>query len=583
MADYTYYAKITVQNSKVAETDAGFAVPINGTYDGTGGEPDLRTVGNGGHIQNTDATGGASGAYTVPADLTFRTTADLTVAGASLDFEIEKYDAATGEIVAWVQSGVIVDTDVDIYMVYGNADVTTSQENVAGTWDADFKAVWHLAEASATTNVEDSKATYDGTKKAASEPIQSAGKIGYGQDFDGNDYVWLVADAFTGSDFASGLTFEAWVNVDTLGGSNQNIIDLEGRVVLNIALTSDLINMGIYDGAWQYAISNAAISTGTWYHLVGTWNATTILLYIDGVLQTITDTATGTTLDAVSRTSGIGAYATGPSSFVYGLIDEARISNTARSADYVTTAYNSQSSPSTFYSMGAEQSLSFTADAVLKGTQVGSFTADAYLQTLSITADAVLKETQSDSFTADAYLSEIFTADAVLKETQSSSFTADSVLKETQFSSFTADGILLETTTDTFTADAVLLETQTGSFTADACLTSDAVSSRQYLFTKAGPVNIPVFPFQPISVSVTTNHTADYREIIFCNATSGSLTVTLPEAADNLDKVYTIKHTSGSHSVYVASADTIDGETTQPLIQYNALKVVSDSSAWWII
>lgn len=51
---YSYYASITIDETKVDETDAAnltnFPVLISGTYDGTGGEPDLRTVANGGNV-----------------------------------------------------------------------------------------------------------------------------------------------------------------------------------------------------------------------------------------------------------------------------------------------------------------------------------------------------------------------------------------------------------------------------------------------------------------------------------------------------------------------------------------------------
>ena len=37
-----------------------------------------------------------------------------------------------------------------------------------------------------------------------------------------------------------------------------------------------------------------------------------------------------------------------------GIIDECRISNSVRSADWIATEYNNQNSPSTFYSYGGE-------------------------------------------------------------------------------------------------------------------------------------------------------------------------------------------------------------------------------------
>lgn len=245
---------------------------------------------------------------------------------------------------------------------------------------------------------------------------------------------------------------------------------------------------------------------------------------------------------------------------------------------------------------------SIVADAILQKIQSGSLTADAYLATIySLYADAILKGTQSDSLAVDAYLtrtvsdtltadaclirtvSDTLIADATLKGTRSASVIADAILKKTQSSIFTVDSLLIQTVSDTLTADAVLKETQPDSFTAGAYLVGQAVSPKQHLFTKAGPIYLPVFPLQPVTVLVTTNHTADYRSVILCDASSGSLVVTLPDATDNLNKTYTIKHTSGSHAVVIQGTDTIDGAASQTLDEYDVLRIISDNTEWWII
>ena len=101
---YSHYASVTIQNGKVADDHANFTIPVYGTFDGTGGEADLRTTANGGNIQNTDAAGGANGATTVPADFVF---SPNTNGSSPYNFEIEKYNATTGEIVAWVEIATI--------------------------------------------------------------------------------------------------------------------------------------------------------------------------------------------------------------------------------------------------------------------------------------------------------------------------------------------------------------------------------------------------------------------------------------------------------------------------------------------
>ena len=56
-----------------------------------------------------------------------------------------------------------------------------------------------------------------------------------------------------------------------------------------------------------------------------------------------------------TRTAKIGIW-DDVSSFPFnGLIDEVRLSSTARSSDWILTSYNNQSSPSSFYNVGAEE------------------------------------------------------------------------------------------------------------------------------------------------------------------------------------------------------------------------------------
>jgi len=87
-----------------------------------------------------------------------------------------------------------------------------------------------------------------------------------------------------------------------------------------------------------YFFSDSAISTGSWYHIVGTYDGTTLKLYINGVLQTNTATA------SLSWTSDTVMHIGLDRALVYdyaGLIDEIAIFNYALSADEVTYQFNS--------------------------------------------------------------------------------------------------------------------------------------------------------------------------------------------------------------------------------------------------
>src|SRR3989344_5710035 len=136
---YTFRSTLTVDNTKVAGTAnlTSFPMLFTGTFDGTGGEPDLRTTANGGNV--TDAQGD---------DIIFTSDA----AGSTvLDFERETYTATTGAVNFWVEVPTLdFDDDTLIYMFYGNSSVTTSQEDITGTWDANYAGVWHLNEGDST-------------------------------------------------------------------------------------------------------------------------------------------------------------------------------------------------------------------------------------------------------------------------------------------------------------------------------------------------------------------------------------------------------------------------------------------------
>ena len=76
-------------------------------------------------------------------------------------------------------------------------------------------------------------------------------------------------------------------------------------------------------------------------------------------------------------------------------------------------------------------------------------------------------------------------------------------------------------------------------------------------------------------------------EIILANATSASITITLPKAVGLTGQTYTIKRiNSGGNDVTVGttSSQTIDGITTYALsAQYKYVKVASDGAHWIII
>ena len=140
---FAYHKTITVQAGKVSTGPlANFPMLVSIT------DPNLETVANGGHVASYNT------ATNDPWDLVFFGLDDTTcggVAGSSpckLSHEIELYNQATGQLIAWVLVPSITSTapNTVIYMYYGNPCMTASTQNPSGVW-ANYSGVWHSKEA----------------------------------------------------------------------------------------------------------------------------------------------------------------------------------------------------------------------------------------------------------------------------------------------------------------------------------------------------------------------------------------------------------------------------------------------------
>jgi biopolymer transport protein ExbB len=103
-------------------------------------DPTLASTANGGHVANANGY-----------DIVF--TSDATCS-KNLNFEIESWNATSGQLVAWVQLPVLSHvSDTNFFVCYGNPAIATAQSNPSGVWDSNYKGVWHLGNGSALSLV----------------------------------------------------------------------------------------------------------------------------------------------------------------------------------------------------------------------------------------------------------------------------------------------------------------------------------------------------------------------------------------------------------------------------------------------
>ena len=103
---------------------------------------------------------------------------------------------------------------------------------------------------------------------------------------------------------------------------------------------------------------------------------------------------------------------------------------------------------------------------------------------------------------------------------------------------------------------------------------------------------VPAWSADPAATYATATKTSSYTvgasdAVIFANATSGSVTITLPVASGLTGYRFYIKRVDGSTNTCTiarSGTDTIDGLTSLTIDQqYTSLLVVSDGSAWYIL
>lgn len=283
--------------------------------------------------------------------------------------------SSTGELHFKADGTLSSSTDTDFYIYYGNASATEpatsatyGAENVWSSYDN----VYHMQEdpsGSAPQIIDSTSNNRDGTSAGSMTSADLVnGQVGKSLDFDGSD-DYLSVSSF-GKTSNSHVTVEAWVRPDVTN-VNQHIVDESNTASYGGGLMLRIKNdSGVR--FWQqdagFALNSAStLTAGNFYYLVGVYDGTKQYIYIDGVEDVNNTLGSTSARNAANPRIGRSSLLGGP---VNGLIDEVRISGSARSADWISTQYNNQNSASTFYSAGAQETYTPSATFIPKITSV---------------------------------------------------------------------------------------------------------------------------------------------------------------------------------------------------------------------
>ena len=278
-----------------------------------------------------------------------------------LPHEIERWDQAGDHLVAWVAVDSLSSTEDTVLYLYSDNANAPDQADVTRVWDDNHRGVWHLNQDPGSGTLATIRDSSPHGRHMTAVLLESGdlkpGRIGLGIEYGGdNEYTETRQNINISGD--SAFTMEAWV----LPGDNSTP-DAYGKGISawGFAGSTSRASFLYYDsddnvfevGFWANDDQTAGdYQQDTWYHVVNTYDGATQNVYVNG--QMALSRAPGP-LNLFDDWYRVGVDSFGQARFFVGMIDEARVSNIARSAEWIATTYNNHSAPASFVVVGAAE------------------------------------------------------------------------------------------------------------------------------------------------------------------------------------------------------------------------------------
>ncbi len=356
---FSYKRPINLDHTQVPSGQSNYPAVVK--LDATNAGTTMKTVGNGGHIQNTGTQSGGV-PVVMPFDLIFTSDSGGTT---KIPWEVENYDPVAGLL--WVHvkiASISSSVDTVIYMFYGDSSVNTQQNTSSfapsNVWDANFIGVWHLCDNSGLLATD---STSNGLTGTISGAVSGGGQIDGGANFNGSQNINMGSHAILMPTIA--VTIEAWVNPNSNSQNTYSAIAAQGysaprgspfwayKLGMAHAASPSNYNMETDIPGFDDSLdSGVAFVSGTWASLAGTLTSGSQIIYVNGAAKT-TQTNTGSIAYGSNGQFLLGQNSD-PAEGANALIDEVRVSNIVRSADWLVTCYNNQNNPESFSVVGSE-------------------------------------------------------------------------------------------------------------------------------------------------------------------------------------------------------------------------------------
>ena len=259
------------------------------------------------------------------------------------DHEIETWNPS-GTSCIWVRVPALT-SQSKLRLWWGksgeSAPSTTAR---AATWSSGFGGVWHLNQ-SLGFQTDSSPNALAGTSTAMADASTSV--IPKAATLNGTTSIVTIPNASSLN--PSFISVEAWIKTTSTG--------------LCSILSKD--NSGLANRVWQFrvnagkvefipfnattnatAVSTAVVNDGQFHLVCGTWDGSTVRVFVDGV-QSGSTAFSGSLRSGMTNSAFIGRMETTTANYFPGTLDEVRLSQTARSANWIKASYDNQKPGST--------------------------------------------------------------------------------------------------------------------------------------------------------------------------------------------------------------------------------------------
>jgi hypothetical protein len=274
--------------------------------------------------------------------------------GIELAYQVESWNTTSNSYV-WVKIPTLT-AGRTITAYWGNSGASMPSYRTNGlAWDSTFAGVWHLGEAGNTTagGYRDSTINANnGTGVGMSAGTEVASMISTGQNLNGTSQEIQAADS-TSLRPGTAVSMSVWIKATALAASYTHLLHKRGTTASTYGLWTDSSKKLYFETAGGALTGTTVLTAGQWYHVAATYDGSNMRVYLNGVQD-----------GSVARTGAIDNGATtqllrighGPfNDWFNGIMDEPRVSNVGRSANWIWAEYANVAQQSTFVTFGDVQ------------------------------------------------------------------------------------------------------------------------------------------------------------------------------------------------------------------------------------